>query len=77
MYTPYNFQEGYRNYQQEQHDERFPFLPFLAGLAVSPFVFGGGGFYGRPPYPYYGRPPYWYGYPPFYGGYGPFNPYFR
>ncbi|WP_246944014.1 penicillin-binding protein [Bacillus pinisoli] len=55
----------------EAHDQRFPFLPFLAGLAVSPFLYGPRPFYGprpyyypRPYYPYYGYP---YGYP--YGGY--------
>ncbi|WP_202406357.1 hypothetical protein [Pontibacillus yanchengensis] len=60
--------ENYRN------DERFIgpfFLPFvaggLAGLAVSPFFFGGF----RPyPYPCYGYPCY----PPYGGGYGPYGP---
>jgi hypothetical protein len=53
---------------QHAHDQRFPFLPFLAGLAVSPFLYGG---YGPRPYgprPYYGGYPYYWGYP-YYGGY--------
>ncbi|GAE31220.1 hypothetical protein [Halalkalibacter hemicellulosilyticus] len=39
--------QGFRNqpgYYQGQ-DQRFPFLPFLAGLAVGPVLFGG---FGRP-----------------------------
>ncbi|WP_456275689.1 penicillin-binding protein [Bacillus sp. AK128] len=44
------------------HDQRFPFLPFVTGLAISPLLFGP-----RPfrPY-YYGPRPFYPGYP-FYG----------
>ncbi|MFZ3589466.1 penicillin-binding protein [Bacillus sp. DJP31] len=62
----------YRSYEQ-QHDQRFPFLPFLAGLAVSPFLYGGYGPrpyygpYGYRPRPFYRPRPYYGGYP--YGGY--------
>ncbi|KAA0548131.1 penicillin-binding protein [Bacillus sp. BGMRC 2118] len=48
------------------HDQRFPFypaLPFLAGLAVSPFLYGPRPYYG---YGYWGPRPRPY-YPPFYG----------
>lgn len=46
-----------------QHDQRvYPFLPFLAGLAVSPFLYGP-----RPYYGYWGPRPRPYYYPPFYG----------
>jgi hypothetical protein len=52
----------YPAYRAPHHqDERFPFLPFLTGLAVSPFLYGG---FGPRPYYGYGRPR------PFYGGYG-------
>ncbi|MCA1029835.1 penicillin-binding protein [Bacillus timonensis] len=59
-----------RSYKHHHGGGRFPFLPFLAGLAVSPFLFGGKGYYGYGPYygPYYGPGPYYGGYP--YGGYG-------
>ncbi|MFD1735610.1 hypothetical protein ACFSCX_03445 [Bacillus salitolerans] len=50
----------------QHHDQLYLALPFLAGLAVSPLLYGGFGprpFYGpyyRPgpyyPYPYYGYP---------------------
>ncbi|MBM7659566.1 hypothetical protein JOC85_000333 [Bacillus mesophilus] len=65
----------YPTYRAPQtHDQRFPFLPFLAGLAVSPLLYGPRPFYGpfygpRPFYgPFYGAPyGYPYGFP--YGGY--------
>ncbi|WP_017726907.1 hypothetical protein [Halalkalibacterium ligniniphilum] len=82
-YLPYQQYDWHREF----HDnERFsPVLPFLAGLAVSPFLFGGyGGGYGPSYGPYYG---FGYGmqygpnYGQFYGpqigpGYGsPYRPY--
>ncbi|MET3506791.1 penicillin-binding protein [Halalkalibacter oceani] len=75
-YLPY--QPMMRNAGYEQQDQRFfPVLPFIAGLAVSPFLFGGYG-YGRPNVfygPNYGPnygPSYGPGYGPNYGpGYGP------
>ena len=42
------------HHHHSHHGRSFPVLPFLAGLAVSPFLFGGFG--PRPPYygPQYG-----------------------
>lgn len=64
----YGYPVAYRTSQNG--DERFlPVIPFLAGLAVAPFVYGAfhhGGYYPPPyyyPYQYYGpRPPYYHGY---------------
>ncbi|WP_236034902.1 penicillin-binding protein [Alkalihalobacterium elongatum] len=61
------------------HHRQFPVLPFLAGLAVSPFLFGGfgaGGAFGGPQYgpgfgPQYG-PQFGPSYGPQFGpGFGP------
>ncbi|MED4014852.1 hypothetical protein ACWE42_05915 [Sutcliffiella cohnii] len=50
---------------QHTHDSRFfPFFPFLAGLAVSPFLFRPRPIYYYPPYPYYR--PFYTPYPYFY-----------
>jgi hypothetical protein len=62
MYQPYKTHLGH-------HEHRFPFLPFLAGLAISPFIYGP-----RPFYPYYYPTPY-YGPYPYYGGY-PYGGYY-
>jgi hypothetical protein len=71
----YSYQPMMRNgyHHHGKNPRYFPVLPFLAGLAVSPFIFGG---YGRPNYgpnfgPNYG-PNYGPGYGPQFGpSYGP------
>jgi hypothetical protein len=58
------------NYNYSYDDRNFPVLPFLAGLAFSPFLYGGGygGYYPPTPYPFYGP------YGPFpYTPYGPYG----
>ncbi|KYG32482.1 hypothetical protein AZF04_06385 [Alkalihalobacillus trypoxylicola] len=72
-YNGYRYPNSYRN--ARNNDQRFfPLLPFVAGLAVGPLLFGGGGFGNRPPYcagPYCG-PNYGPNFGPNYGpNYGP------
>lgn len=78
--------QGFRNQSgYHEHDQRFPFLPFLAGLAVGPVLFGGVGRpnvyapnYGPNLGPQYGPsfgPQYGPSYGPSFGGYQP-RPYY-
>lgn len=73
-YQPYQV-PMMRNGTSHQQDERyFPLLPFVAGLAVSPFLFGGYGqnYYGPNYGPNYG-PQYGPNYGPQFGpSYGPY-----
>ncbi|WLR52100.1 penicillin-binding protein [Bacillus tianshenii] len=78
MYYNQPYQHGHL---QHGHDSRFigggfgfGFVPFLAGLAVSPLLFGPRPFpYYYPPYPYYGPRPFG----PYPYGPGPYGPYYR
>ncbi|MFC0270704.1 hypothetical protein ACFFIX_04470 [Metabacillus herbersteinensis] len=56
------------HYQPAHSDQRFfPFLPFLAGLAVGPYIFRPRWYYPYPPYPYYTPYPPYPPYPYYYG----------